>query len=371
MKTALKPYVHENCVTPILKVHADTEVAVHRQEQHAPHRCTIIANDANDQAGNLTDWEQEYDQIGAGRFCGRIDELNFGGLQLFNEHTGRSLRQRCKAWPDSFWFGFPSKRNETRINGQSVESSDVLCRPGSTEFELVTPESFDMLSIVVSKAKLQSHKASEDIDLKLLDAKNYPRLRLSLRTLQNFRYLLRRILQPTINKIDSDLHHDLLIMGLLELLAEEIPNKKVAPSYQHRKAVVERIKDYMATESIAPVTMTTLCEVGCASRRTLQYSFETILGISPMTFLRISRLNRAKRMLCQPSTSSVSEAASFNGFYHLSQFSSDYRQLFGELPSETFAKSHPANNSQLHSNALEPCVRTVPAFQHCLQRRGT
>ena len=309
-----------------------------KQQKSAPHRCTLIANDANEQAGNLTDWEQEYDQVGPGRFYGRIDEVHLGELQLFNEHTGRALRQQCNVWPDSIWFGFPSKRQEMRINGQGVDSNDVLCRPGNTEFELVTPEKFDMLSIVVRTDELQGHALSQDIELKVLDTSTYPRLQLPERTLQNFRYLLRRIVRPEATQVDTLIHHDLLILALLELLAKEKPNNRVAPSYTHRKAVVERIKDYVASAGDVPVTMARLCEIGCTSRRTLQYSFETILGISPMQFLRISRLNRVKRMLSNGPTTSVSDAAAFNGFYHHSQFSADYKQLFGELPSETLAR---------------------------------
>ncbi|MEI8618536.1 helix-turn-helix domain-containing protein [Pseudoalteromonas sp. B193] len=33
------------------------------------------------------------------------------------------------------------------------------------------------------------------------------------------------------------------------------------------------------------------------SRRTLQYSFESILGINPLRFLRLTRLNNVRREL--------------------------------------------------------------------------
>ncbi|AZT83421.1 AraC family transcriptional regulator [Marinobacter sp. NP-4(2019)] len=49
----------------------------------------------------------------------------------------------------------------------------------------------------------------------------------------------------------------------------------------------------------------------------------------------ISRLNRVWRMLREEGAQSVSDIAAFNGFYHHSQFSADYKQLFGECPSET------------------------------------
>jgi AraC family transcriptional regulator, ethanolamine operon transcriptional activator len=85
-----------------------------------------------------------------------------------------------------------------------------------------------------------------------------------------------------------------------------------------------------------PVTVTQLCEVTNVSRRTLQYSFESILGISPIQYLRISRLNGVRRSLVQAQHGqAVSDIAAQWGFWHLSQFAKDYKQLFGEQPSQT------------------------------------
>ncbi|EON90829.1 transcriptional regulator, AraC family protein [Marinobacter lipolyticus SM19] len=309
-----------------------------QQEKEAPKRCTSVADDANEHAGNLTNWHQQYDQVGNGRFHGRIDELHLDGIQLFIEHTSHAVRQQCMVWPESIWFGIPSRNEDVRINGQQAEHTDILCRPGSRHFELVTPDSFDMLSLVVHQRELKQQSESQGIELKVLDTSSYPRLKLPVQTLRNIQYLLRRIVRTESSRLDGQIHHDLLIMAVLELLTVEKPNRTVAPSYAHRKAVVEKIKAYVNTVDDLPVTMAKLCEVGCVSRRTLQYSFESILGISPLQFLRISRLNRVRRMLREEGAQSVSDIAAFNGFYHHSQFSADYKQLFGECPSETLGR---------------------------------
>jgi AraC family ethanolamine operon transcriptional activator len=84
------------------------------------------------------------------------------------------------------------------------------------------------------------------------------------------------------------------------------------------------------------VTVTQLCEIANVSRRTLQYSFESILGVSPIQYLRISRLNGVRRSLVQAQQGqAVSDIAAQWGFWHLSQFAKDYKQLFGETPSKT------------------------------------
>jgi len=87
-----------------------------------------------------------------------------------------------------------------------------------------------------------------------------------------------------------------------------------------------------------PVTMEELCQLTHVSRRTLQYSFTAILGISPLQFLRLTRLNRVRRALRSASPEqSVTEIATYWGFWHLGQFAHDYKQQFGECPSHTLS----------------------------------
>jgi AraC family ethanolamine operon transcriptional activator len=78
-----------------------------------------------------------------------------------------------------------------------------------------------------------------------------------------------------------------------------------------------------------------LCHV---SRRTLQYSFEIILCMSPLRYLRLSRLNGSRRELALSQNETIADIATKWGFWHLSQFTQDYKQLFNELPSVTLGK---------------------------------
>ena len=65
----------------------------------------------------------------------------------------------------------------------------------------------------------------------------------------------------------------------------------------------------------------------------VSYCFEKIVGISPTSYLKMIRLNAVKRMLAKGNVS-VSQAAAHWGFWHLSQFATDYKKAFGMLPSE-------------------------------------
>ncbi|MBZ8143773.1 AraC family transcriptional regulator, partial [Rubrivivax gelatinosus] len=50
--------------------------------QHAPWRAASrTAGDVDEHAAHLSGWHQEYDQLGAGRFDGRLDEALADGVQ--------------------------------------------------------------------------------------------------------------------------------------------------------------------------------------------------------------------------------------------------------------------------------------------------
>ena len=97
---------------------------------------------------------------------------------------------------------------------------------------------------------------------------------------------------------------------------------------------------YLHTHSDKPLTITDLCELVHVSRRTLQYCFEDVLGISPLKYMRISRLNAVRRVLSEglKAEQTISLIAQQWGFYHPGQFAHDYTSLFGENPSATVAR---------------------------------
>lgn len=294
------------------------------------------AHDADLHASNLTNWQQEYDQTSRGSFYGRIVELPFDGLQVFCEHTSQSLQQKCVVWPDSVWLGIPlSDQEESRINGLTIHENNIMCRPGDCDFQLSTPQDYDLYGLVVDRSKLIKMAAIHGVDLNWKELTECGRLGVPDKTLDEVRFLLARLLSAE-SRTPPRLQQDIVMMALLEVLKVETPQPAKTQSYYHRKSVVDNARLFLDQHLDEPVTVTQLCEVTNVSRRTLQYSFESILGVSPIQYLRISRLNGVRRSLVQAkSGQAVSDIAALWGFWHLSQFAKDYKQLFGETPSKT------------------------------------
>jgi len=71
--------------------------------------------------------------------------------------------------------------------------------------------------------------------------------------------------------------------------------------------------------------------------RTLEYVFRNYFDVTPKAYLKSRRLVAVRHELLRSlhSKALINEIANRWGFWHMSQFATDYRRFFGELPSET------------------------------------
>jgi AraC family ethanolamine operon transcriptional activator len=130
-----------------------------------------------------------------------------------------------------------------------------------------------------------------------------------------------------------------MLHAVVTVVADDAPSPALAQP--RRRHIVEAAKDFMRSRIAETITVADLCiELG-VSRRTLQYSFQEVLGINPVRFLRAMRLNGVRRDLRNPCAApgSVQDTAANWGFWHLGHFVTDYKRMFGELPSETLRRT--------------------------------
>jgi AraC family ethanolamine operon transcriptional activator len=296
----------------------------------------LEAADADEQAHNLKDWQQQYDQISHGEFYGRINEISLNHIHAFREYTSQAVRQQCNVWPDSIWLGFSADNKTCRINGHNVGNQTLMVRPGNTEFELVTPEQFNIYGIVVSQNALMAiaDKQGITLDLSML---NSPMRDWSSLKIDQLRDLLNKLIIPNQTRVAGELQEEMLLMAMLDILQQDDTHRRESPSLAKRQAAVAKVKDHLLTHPNKQITITELCELVHVSRRTLQYSFEDVLGISPLRYLRISRLNAVRRTLLSGirDDETILRISEQWGFWHAGQFAHDYTQLFGENPSQT------------------------------------
>lgn len=107
--------------------------------------------------------------------------------------------------------------------------------------------------------------------------------------------------------------------------------------------LVQQAERYMMEHLDNTLSIDTLCAVLYVSRRTLHNAFREVVGIGPMTYLKIQRLKQVHHQLEQahPLATTVFATAYQCGFWHMGHFSRDYKQMFGESPSDTLKREPP------------------------------
>lgn len=121
--------------------------------------------------------------------------------------------------------------------------------------------------------------------------------------------------------------------GELARPADAVPRSRLKPVIEHIEMNVD--------EALTPQE---LARVGCMSVRTLHATFQAELGISCMAYLRRLRLDHVRSELLRTGRGDVrvTDVAMRWGFFHPSRFAQQYRERFGELPSDT-VKRHLAS----------------------------
>jgi AraC-like DNA-binding protein len=100
-----------------------------------------------------------------------------------------------------------------------------------------------------------------------------------------------------------------------------------------------RAKQFIHDNAREDIALEDIERAAGVSRYKLFDGFKQHFGHAPMAYLKKHRLEAVRRdMLADRSERNVSSIAMSWGFTHLGRFSSDYKQLFGETPSQTLKR---------------------------------
>jgi AraC family transcriptional regulator, ethanolamine operon transcriptional activator len=104
-----------------------------------------------------------------------------------------------------------------------------------------------------------------------------------------------------------------------------------------RSQIAHRALQIVEEYSEPQISVDTLANKVGISERTLRAAFGEYFGIAPNRYLKLRTLHQARRRLkdSDPQETTVTEIALGLGIWELGRFSSDYKQLFDELPSQT------------------------------------
>ncbi|MFT4100074.1 MAG: helix-turn-helix domain-containing protein [Burkholderiaceae bacterium] len=306
-----------------------------------------VTDDAQDHASRLSDWNQHYEQLSVGTFIGRFENLDLGGVHVFRETANRSLYQSGRARAGIMTAAVTwSPAEDGWFCGHPLRGVSAIALSASGEFELVAGAGMDLVSVSIDESVLNEPASTLLDDAQRAWWRRPTLLEGGRFEASAFKALLDAALacarQPA-STLSHRASRRMLASSLCEAMLRCLPpDAREAPlpaGARARREIVARAREYMARHAEEVIGIVDLCRATGASRRTLQYAFNEVMGLSPMIYLRVMRLNRARADMRRCFDETLGDIAARWGFWHLSRFAADYRELFGELPSTTRARA--------------------------------
>ena len=309
----------------------------------------VAANDADEFGESLRDWDMELRQLQpAAAFEAAVTIMPLGPVLICSGRFDGPLLQYCGPPHGCISINRPGRGSAPlSIQGQELQAGDILVSGSGAEAEVLQHGVLfpTALSVKLDFLQAQTHWLSDA----LLPAGNTvrrhsPGAPWASEFLDAMEWIVAAIAEypDVLNREDvRGSVVDTLLARVNTLGAPAAPLGTARTTRAARRQAVERAREYIRVNLTEPIRLSDLCKHAHAQARSLEYGFHEVVGVSPIAYIRATRLHRARRLLRSTAvrTRSISEIALDCGFWHLSQFAVDYKRLFRESPSVTFRRT--------------------------------
>lgn len=295
-------------------------------------------------------WQAQYDQIDRGQFQGKLQLYQGDAIQFSRVNWNKRLMFRGGTPSGSIGFALPMSPlvGEGRWTGVAAGNNDLMAQRSGSDGDFLSTRNRDGFVTSISEAEAQN-------TLSVLSDEGYAITELmqgiyrlpgpaaeELRSLtRQFsamldEYVAGQVPGSVVHRMATQLQKYILWRLVV---ASEADFK---PAYSNKAdRVVARAEAFVRSSAEAYIGVLDVCEAIGVSERTLHYAFTKTTGHSPASWMRITRLNEARRRFSAagPGELLVKQVALDLGFFHQGNFGICYKRQFGEKPSDTLMRS--------------------------------
>lgn len=284
---------------------------------------------------------RHYTQLETGQLSARLLEANLGKAHLMRESLSHSTLIQAAPGPQFLPFGSILSASSNNLFCGLQSPSGALIQATGGNWELSSHGALTFIACVFSRDYFfEQYQKLYACDVPTQVLRNtIPKPH---RLNQEFAQQLQTTLLWIKYHPEVFNHHkvvSLLCAQLVQLISEQLPHSDASslPSPPKRILAAKRAIDYLQAHACELPDIATLCQVTGVSERSLQSGFAQYLGVTPVQYIRLIRLNAARRELisARGSCERVSNIALRWGFIEFGRFSRDYKALFCEQPSQT------------------------------------
>jgi len=313
-----------------------------------PRIISACFNDIDRMGESLKGWDVSCCQLTRGPFQGELIFLDQGNLQIYQLRLQHAVQVMGAKPINSLVFTLPldAFHPTAYIYDMPLATDCIFGFDAHREVNHITDsQGANLGCITVSKDLFQTYAAQagrDDLDEAFMrrnvvvpEGNRFAPLVCYLRQLFG-------ISQQQPDLVRTALAAHMIEQDLLPLLINALKPRDGEESLRPypRADIVKVAQDFMVMNLQRPLTLADICQAVHASKRSLHYGFQDLFGMGPMAFLKVLRLHAIRRLLlsAEPKSLQVKEVACAWGFYSMGHFARDYKQLFGESPSQTLAR---------------------------------
>jgi AraC family ethanolamine operon transcriptional activator len=311
----------------------------------APYR--VVAGQFDDidaMAASPLAWNQEYQQLGRGRFRGRLTQCLLDKLQIGRVIWSPGVLQRGTAPAGSWVFGLPlAAEGSLHVRRRPAAAGELMTATSCDDVGFTATGRTDLVVAVLATPAIgrwmRAWRGLDRIDLDLPSQHWQVPVAEMNRRAQALASLLQALTtQPRDVLTDRGLAR--IEAKIFAAILDLIPSSEVIEPLHSRARIARAVLRLLQERLDDPPTVTEMCLAIEARERTLHLSCVEAFGRPPATLLAELRLNAARRALARPDRrTGVTAVAALYGFTHFGRFAAAYQRQFGELPSVTLARA--------------------------------
>lgn len=291
------------------------------------------------------EWEMRYRQIGDGAFNGQLQCLKLGSVSVLRERLNLEVQQETLSQSSGLFCAFPlAAENGWRINSILEEGDTVAIRAGTTELLSVPGACSDLVSVETDARDFSDLHLEQGIKSR---SRTYADRQMADWLCSILEYASRN---PCMTEQELGLLEDMsqdAITAFALRFQEEAPRSfNRQRQFKRMQTIITLLEDSRDT----PVTLSAISRQTGMSEADAAQAIRSMTGRSPLSWLKVARLNGARRDLLNAKPEeerSVSSVATQWGFFHFGRFAQNYRHQFGEPPSQTLhRRSSPGQQTQ-------------------------
>lgn len=292
-------------------------------------------------------WDLEFVQLGRGAFTGKLLQAGMDDFQVLHAQFSRPLLQRGTSPNNMQTFAVLGNRSFPPVWRKNEIHRDSIMFFSGKILDVVSRADFDVFSISIRDnllsrfAQVLGYKKPTTVYNGSDTVVGNPE---SVSLLREHLYGIADTIEKnpqvvTDHRFTLKYKQELSALLLDAIASSNKASLKAVQRLSDKK--FKEIESYINNDnSTSSLMISDLCKIANSSERTLRRAFGERYGISPMKYVKCIQLNRVRKDLkrTNPANTKITDIANKWGFWHMGQFASDYRNFFGELPSETLAR---------------------------------